>query len=100
MTMPGKIEKNAALFENHNSVQRESIILGQAPLKFPVALKVPSKPQKVQRLCLAWKNTQKFGFSFIPGPCSMLYPSWSLTEVTLCFLDQVYHWSHKQAWEF
>lgn len=81
--MSGKIEKNAAFFENHNSVQRESIILRPAPFKFPVALEVPRKPQKVQRLCLAWKNTQKFGFSFIPDPYSMLHPSWSLTEVTL-----------------
>lgn len=100
MTVPGKIEKNAPFFKNHNSVQRESIILGQAPFKFPVALAVPRKPQKVQRLYLAWKNTQKFGFSFMPDPYSMLHPSWSLTEVTLCFLDQVYHWSHMQAQDF
>jgi len=45
--MPGKIENNAAFLENHNSIWRESIILGQAPFKFPVALGVPRKPQKV-----------------------------------------------------
>lgn len=80
--MPGKTENNAAFLENHNSIQRESIILGQAPFKFPVALAVPRKPQKVKWLCLTWKNTQKFGFSFLHDPNSKLNLSWSLTELT------------------